>query len=90
MGRKAKRLKILKRIERLTAQADQPIPVVSNSEMQERLKEEKVEVAPDTVFTPETVESIVEEVEEVVEKVQPKPKKTTRTRKPRTRKKKTD
>ena len=90
MGRKAKRLKILKRIERLNAQASQPVPVVSNSEMQERLKEEKVEVAPDTVFTPETVESIVEEVEEVVEKVQPKPKKITRTRKPRTRKKKTD
>ena len=61
MGRKAKRLKVLKRIERLTAKADQPIPVVSNSEMQEKMKEQKVDVAPDTNFNAEIVEKLIEE-----------------------------
>ena len=88
MGRKAKRAKVLKRIERLTAKADQPIPVVSNSEMQEKVKEQKIDVAPDTSFTPEVVEEMIEEVKEMVEEVKAKPKpkprparkKSTRTR----------
>ena len=95
MGRKAKRLKILKRIERLTAQADQPIPVVSNSEMQERVKKE---VPPAPVEEPklDVAEAIVEEAKELVEEPEPQPKpkpKATRAKKPRststrTRKKK--
>ena len=94
MGRKAKRLRILKRIERLTAKADQPISAVSNSEMQEKVKKE---VPPPIVEEPkidvvEEPESVVEEVKAVeqepivLENFKPKPKpkpKTTRTRKPR-------
>jgi hypothetical protein len=96
MGRKSKRLKILKRIERLTAKADQPIPVVSNSEMQEKVKEQKIDVAPDTSFTPDIVEEMIEEVKEMVEEVKAKPKpkprprparkKSTRTRSTKTKK----
>ena len=56
MGRKAKRAKVLKRIERLNAKADQPIPVSDNSVMQEKVKEQKIDVAPDTSFTPDIVE----------------------------------
>tara|TARA_R100000152_G_C6716335_1_gene143034 strand:- start:551 stop:850 length:300 start_codon:yes stop_codon:yes gene_type:complete len=85
MGRKAKRLKILKRIERLTAEADQPIPVVSNSEMQEKVKEQKVDVVPDTTFTPEAVEETVAEVKEMVEEVKAKPKPKPRSRPARKR-----
>ena len=38
MGRKAKRLKLKARIERLSAQASRPSPVIENSVMQERVK----------------------------------------------------
>jgi len=87
MGRKAKRAKVLKRIERLNAEASRPSPVVENSVMQERVKEEKIDVAPDTKFTPDIVEEMIKEVEEMVEEVKPKPKpRTTRTRRPRKKK----
>ena len=87
MGRKAKRAKVLKRIERLNAEASRPSPVVENSVMQERVKEEKIDVAPDTKFTPDIVEEMIKEVEEMVEEVKPKQKpRTTRTRRPRKKK----
>ena len=73
MGRKAKRLKLKARIERLSAQASRPSPVIENSVMQERVKEE-VPPVPDTNFTPEVVEEMVKEVEEMVEEVKAKPK----------------
>ena len=74
MGRKAKRARILKRIERLNAEASRSSPVVENSVMQEKLKEEKIDVAPDTSFTPDIVEEMIEEVKELVEEVKAKPK----------------
>jgi len=87
VGRKSKRLKLKTRIERLGAQVSRPSPVVENSVMQEKLKEEKIDVAPDTSFTPDIVEEMIKEVEEMVEEVKPKPKpkrkpRTTRARRP--------
>ena len=83
MGRKSKRLKLKARIERLSAQASRPSPVVENSVMQERVKEE-VPPVPDTNFTPDIVEEMVKEVEEMVEEVKakakPKAKRPTTTR----------
>jgi hypothetical protein len=79
MGRKAKRLKVLKRIERLNTQVSQPSPVADNSVMKERVKrevpsEEKVDVSTDTNFTPEIVKEMIKEVEEMVVQVKEKPK----------------
>jgi hypothetical protein len=94
MGRKAKRLRILKRIERLSTQVSQPSPIVENSVMQEKLKQETaptpvVETAPELVVepTPEPTpiaEEMVKEMEQLIAEVRAPPKLKPKPRKRRT------
>ncbi len=94
MGRKAKRARVLARIERLLGSetpAQQPSHV-SNSEMQAKLKESKkqeekrvekvVEEVVSTEPTPVISEEVPAKVEEPKTKAKPAPKRKT-TRKPR-------
>ncbi len=101
MGKKAKRARTMLKKMSILGEKIEPkilrrfglkVPE-DNSVMQEKLKEEKVDVAPDTRFTPDIVKEMVEEVETMVEEIntivpepvleKPKPK-PKRTRKPRT------
>lgn len=75
MAKKSQRLRRARRLERLKAREDaqnQQSPAQNqpdNSVMQAKLKEEKVDVAPDTNFTPNIVEEMIKETEELVSKV---------------------
>jgi len=75
MARKSQRLRRTKRIASLQAKAaalNQQVLTQAqpdNSVMQTKLKEEKVDVAPDTNFTPNIVEEMIKETEELVSKV---------------------
>jgi hypothetical protein len=75
MAKKSQRLRRARRLERLKVREDaqnQQSPAQNqpdNSVMQAKLKEEKVDVAPDTNFTPNIVEEMIKETEELVSKV---------------------
>ena len=75
MARKSQRLRRTKRIASLQTKAaalNQQVLTQAqpdNSVMQTKLKEEKVDVAPDTNFTPNIVEEMIKETEELVSKV---------------------
>jgi len=101
MGRKFKRARLQAKIERLSAQVSQPSPVVDNSVMQEKLKQETaptpvVETTPELVVepTPEPtliVEEMVQEMEQLIAEIEapskPKPKPRKRRSPPRRKKK---
>tara|TARA_R100001129_G_scaffold21097_1_gene13459 strand:- start:390 stop:806 length:417 start_codon:yes stop_codon:yes gene_type:complete len=75
MARKSQRLRRAKRLASLqakqAAQNQQPSAQTQpdNSVMQAKLKEEKVDVAPDTNFNPNIVEEMIKETEQLVSKV---------------------
>mgnify|MGYP003125521834 FL=1 len=75
MAKKSQRLRRARRLERLKAKQatsiQQPPAQTQpdNSVMQAKLKEEKVDVAPDTNFNPNIVEEMIKETEELVSKV---------------------
>ena len=89
MGRKAKRLRLLRRIENFKQTTARDTLSAENSVMQEKLKKERPEEAVEPK-TAEIVEEMIKEVEELVQEVEVKPKpkrkRTTRTRKPRKKK----
>ena len=103
MGKRAKRARTM--LKKMSILGEKIEPKVlrrfglkvpeENSVMQEKVKrevappEEKIDVAPDTNFTPDIVEEMIKEVEELVEEIKPKPKRkprTTRVRRPRKKK----
>ena len=75
MAKKSQRLRRARRLERLKAKqatSIQQLPAqtqLDNSVMQAKLKEEKVDVAPDTNFNPNIVEEMIKETEQLVSKV---------------------